>query len=424
MAARALLLLTLLAIAVRTHCQSVDCDAIYDFSFVNEDLDSIFGAEGFLGWGFDASYRDPFFALKPPIFRFSYDNPPYNRTKEYRYPIDITSYAVPDQTFVRTVAKTTTYSYSFRSTEEKRMQLDLRLGLKASVSQVNLELDLTLEYANEEENSKSIALNFVETSLYQLYLGERCLRPEILSAMSELKTTYKLDPIPYELFLRRFGTHFVDSVVVGGSVMQQTIIEAQSSEERLLLNVALKLKFESATGKKSGQPQGGTQSNPAGNQTSSANNDQGSQAADEQTGGLASGGGAAGGGTNIDLDVNFAFTDITQKLQTETISNSEIYGGDPEYTDFVLTAGDPVATKQLFESWKATLLTNPIGIRYRLVEIWELFEDDKQQKEVCTAMATLLGFLPDEDPEYCSSTGRLLGGTIRGGLGATGGFIG
>jgi len=364
----------------------------FDFTFV-PTLNPIFGTD-FLGWGFDADYRDPFFALKPQLFQFSYNNPPAQKEKSYRYPIDVQSYAVPDQVFVRTVAKTTTETYSFLSSNQQIFTLDLKLGLTMSTAQLQGELALDVNFVQEGTSNTSIIMNFAETSLYQLYLGQRILRDEITTAMSAFRSTYKLDPDSYEFFLSRYGTHFVDSIVIGGSIMQETIINFNSETEKLQLTASLKGKFESATG-------GGrnSMSSPvSGNGTTS------------------------GGGTTVSGELDVFVQSIELIVNTQTTSNSEIYGGDPEFTDFLLTAGAPAATQELFESWKSTLMTNPVGIRYRLVEIWTLFDDPSQQIEMCTAMGTVLGFLPGEAPNFCSISNRLLGGTIRQGLGGTGGL--
>jgi len=323
---------------------------------------AIYGLD-FLGWGFDASYRDTFFALKPQLFTFTWTDP-----QAYKYPTGTETWLVPDQVYARTVGKTTTYAYVFDGLDQRRQVIDLRLNLKASTKQIEGELTFTLGAFSSSQNKKHMSRNMAETSLYQLYLAKRELREDFLEDASELAATYDLDPTSYELFLRRYGTHYVDSVVIGGSVLQETTFQTDNVTDQLLITASLAGKFESATG------------------------------------------------TKIEGSLNFKFDDVEQKIQTETVSSSEIIGGDAEFTDFVLSAGDPATAKQLFESWKATLIINPVTIRYRLVEIWQLFDDKIQQKEVCKALATMLGFLPDQDPDYCKETGRLRSGTIRGGL--------
>jgi len=362
----------------------------YDFLH-DPDYPPIFGLD-FLGWGFDATYRDPFFALKPQLFMFSFNNPPKEKSKSYRYPIDVNTYAVPDQVFVRTVAKTDTQSYTFDSTAQMRQELDLRINLNASTQQLSGELDVGVNFVSSNQQNTSIVYNFAETSLFQLYLGQRILRSEVLIAMNTLVSTFKLDPTSYNLFLAQYGTHYVDSIVIGGSVEQTTIIHFTNQTERTLLSVSLKGRFESSSG--------GSQ-RPSVSQGNNNNNN------------------GTGGATTVSGSLNLYYNDIELKVETETTSDSEIYGGDPEFTDFVLTAGDPAATKLLFESWKATLMTNPVGVRYRLVELWTLLSDPQQQQELCTATGTLLGFLPKENPNYCSQVNQLLGGTIRQGLGGT-----
>lgn len=362
----------------------------YDFAYEPE-LPPIFGLD-FLGWGFDATYRDPFFALKPQMFKFSYNV----RNRKYRYPIDIETYSVPDQVFVRTVAKTNTYAYDFFSTTEERQLLDLRLNIKVATTNIQGQLDFSLEMGKDSTKNSSTTVNLVETSLYQLYLGERIFLEEFKEAMEELSTTYRLEPLAYKLFLARFGTHFVDSIVLGGSVWQRTVVNWETEQERLIINAALQGKFESSTGK----------SKESANSTANA----------DSGGGNNSTSGGGGGGLMIEGSLNVTYSEIEDRLERSTTSSSEIYGGDPQFTDFVLTAGDPKTTKELFDSWKATLVTNPIGVRYRLVEIWQLFDDPQQKAEVCTAVATALGFLPDEDPSYCEGAGVVRAGTIRGGL--------
>jgi len=331
----------------------------------NEDLDAIFGLD-FLGWGFDATYRDPFFALKPPLFDFSYERDPI---RTYRYPTSTTTYKVPDQVFVRTVGKTTTDSYLFLNSVEKTKTLDLRLNIKASTTQLEGSFTFTLNWIDTTTTDKRIVMNMAETSLFQLYLAQRNLSEEFLTEIDNLPATYAMDPTQYDLFLARFGTHFVDSVIIGGSVQQETIVNTENSTEALMFKAVLQGKFQSATG------------------------------TDKVEG---------------ELDVDYKQTE--KRVTQETTSSSEIYGGDPEFTDFVLTAGDPDAAKLLFESWKSTLITNPVTIRYRLVDIWQVLTDAQQRKELCKASATLLGFLPNENPNYCNKAGQVLSGTIQSGI--------
>jgi len=319
----------------------------------------------FLGWGFDAFYRDTFFALKPQLFNFSYNDNPKGSEKTYKYPLDTVTYAVPDQVYVRTVAKTVTNSYVFTSTDQMRMTIDLTLGVKASISQFEGELKLQFGYVDASQVDKRIIRTLAETQLYQLYLGRRYLSRDFQLAQEELSGfTYNTNKNAFALFLATYGTHFVDSITLGGSVEQRTVIESSNDTELLFLTVAVNGKFEQASG------------------------------------------------TKVEGNIGFAYQDATIKIQSETTSMSILYGGDPKFTDFVLNAGDPTAAKELYESWKATLLSNPVGVRYRLVDIWQLFENEETQKEVCTAVAASLNF----GKSYCEKVTNLLSGYERTGL--------
>jgi len=325
--------------------------------------DDIFGLD-FLGWGFDSTYRDEFFALKPQLFLFTYNT----SARTYRYPTSTTTYRVPDQVFVRTVGKTSTEAYLFTNSEQELMTLDLRLNLQVNDDQYDVQFGFTLDYIKSSVTNKRIIMNLAETSLFQLYLADRVLDPQFLSDVQQLPPTYSQDPSSYQLFLSRYGTHFVDSVVIGGSVQQRTVVTTENDTEALMFQVALNGQFQSATG------------------------------------------------TKVNGDLTLDFKQVSTVVQTETTSTSEIYGGDAEFTDFVLSVGDPDAAKLLFESWKSTLVTNPVTIRYRLVELWTLFSSSQTRQEICKAVATSLGWLPDKNPQYCSTAGQVLSGSIRGGL--------
>jgi len=340
--------------------------AVPDWSY-EPQLPIIPGCD-FLGWGFDANYRDTFFALKPALFNYSYNDNPKGSEKTYKYPLDTVTYAVPDQVFVRTVGKTVTNSYLFESTKQKRLTIDLDLSIKATTKQLEGSLKLQFNYVDSSEKNKRISYNLAETQLFQLYLGKRYLRFEMSEAMKDIAgKTYSTSPQDFEIFLARYGTHFVDSVTLGGSCAQNTVVEGKNDTNWIKLGVSLAGKFEGATGTK------------------------------------------IEGSLGLELSIEDIYA------QKETTSTSTIYGGDPKFTDFVLATGNPEAAKVLYESWKATLIENPVGVRFRLVEIWQLFDDKITQKEVCTAIATLLGNL-DDDPKYCDKVSKLLSGYERTGL--------
>jgi len=343
-----------------------------DFAF-QPSVDVIPGID-FLGWGFDATYRDTFFALKPQLFRFSYNDNPRGSEITYRYPLDTKVYAVPDQVFVRTVGKTFTDSWVFTNDFTRRFSLDLNLGLNVDIkksSTIDLNLTFALNLVDETKTSTRIVQTLAEMELWQLYLGTRILRPEIVTAMAALTGNhFSTDPLSFELFIATYGSHYVDSITLGGSVSQKTVIENDSTSNLLKIAIGLNLAFQDSTG-----------------------------------------------GTKVNLDLNVGIQDLKTSVQTNTTSTATIYGGDAQFTDFVLKAGDPDAAKLLYESWKSTLYDNPVGVRYRLVEIWTLFNDTDARSQMCTAVATYALKIRSPSPaDYCKSAPRLRAGNERNGL--------
>jgi len=303
------------------------------------------------------------------MFKFSYNQNDYKKERSYKYPTDSQYYAYPDQVSVRTVAKTTTETYIFDSTADERLTLDLKLNIQASTAQISGALDFGFNMVDGSNTNVHIVSNYADTSLFQLYLltESENLRDEFKKDVASLGATFDIDPDSYRRFIYRWGTHYVDSVVVGGSVRQKTTITVQTNTNTMQIAVALRGKFQSATG------------------------------------------------TQIEGSLGLTLDIVNNYVETETLSSSEIYGGDPEFTDFVLKGGDPDATATLFNSWKASLVTNPITIRYRLIEIWQLFDNKDQQKEMCKAIGTALGFLP-EKKDFCDKVSNILSGTIQTGL--------
>jgi len=319
----------------------------------------------FLGWGFDAFYRDTFFALKPELFNYSYNYNPQGSPKTYKYPLDTVTYAVPDQVFVRTIAKTVTNSYIFTDTVQMRQTIDLTLGVTASISQFSGDLKLAFGYVDASQTDTRIVRTLAETQLWQLYLGTQYFQYQFQVDMEAITgLAYASNKNAFQLFLARHGTHYVDSITLGGSVEQRTTVTDSNDTQLLYLTVAVNGQFQQASG------------------------------------------------TSISGSIGFNYANTVVQLQTETTAMSILYGGDPKFTDFVLAASDPDSAKELYESWKSTLLENPVGVRYRLVDIWTLFPDAQSQQEVCSAVIDSLGFASD----YCNSVNNVLSGYERTGL--------
>jgi hypothetical protein len=323
----------------------------------------------FLGWGYDASYRDTFFALKPLLFRWSFANNPKGSERTYQYPLfnDMT-WPIPDQVFVRTVSKTVTTTIISDTQSMNRFQLDLRLGLEMSSGSFKGSLELNLAIKDEKRNIRRIVTSMAETQLFQLYLGKRYLNEEVRYDMEKLNQEQAFssnnDDVrnAYFLFLGTWGTHFVDSVTVGGSVWQTTDYSFSNASNALILSIAIAGEFDSFSG-----------------------------------------------------SIYIGIESVKQTIKTETKASATIVGGSADFSDFVLRTDDPAAAAKLYNSWKNTLMENPVAVRYRLVEIWTLWPtllaDQARGKFVCEALAEYTGFGGEDD--YCDGVPAIQAFSVR-----------
>lgn len=82
-----------------------------------------------------------------------------------------------------------------------------------------------------------------------------------------------------------------------------------------------------------------------------------------------------------------------------------------------MRGGATDATQQLFSTWKSTLTTNPVTIRYRLVDIWTLATPLFARQQLCQAVAVASGFTTSQEiSAYCSGNPLLQGGSISASL--------
>jgi len=327
----------------------------------------------FLGWGYDATYRDQFYALKPSLFLYSYNNNPKGSEESYKYPTDTIAYAVPDQVYVRAIGKTHAETDISDSTQMQRMRLDLKLNLAASTAQFSGSLAVGLDIVQQSDTHFRICQCWAQTELYQLYLGTRFLSADVQSDMTTLQHSGSFSASnqpPYYLFLSTWGTHFVDSVSVGGALSQTTTFSNVTSNNLLELTVALAGKFSS------------------------------------------------GSGTTVSGSLSLDFSQAQVQIATQTTASADIYGGDAKFTDYLLKSDDPASAAELYSSWKSTLMKNPIAIRFRLVESWQLWalqlKNPTFALEVCKATASFLQWL-NENPNYCNGVPSVLSSYIRDG---------
>jgi len=293
-----------------------------------------------------------------------------------------TKYAVPDQVFVRVTAKTIAKTEISDSTLMQRQRIDLRLNIMFSNTQIQAAIQLGLGIVDSNQDHTRIVSCWAQCELYQIYLGIFYLTDNVIADMVLVENTLgafsSVNAEPYERFLITWGTHYVDSVTVGGYVQTTTNVAFSNSTHLLTLAAALTGKFSSGTGSN---------------------------------------------GTKIAGTISLAYQDASSEIDTTTTTNAVVLGGDAKFTDFVIKSADPNAAAELYESWKLTLMTNPVVIRYRLVETWAIWASIRQNinvaEQVCAATAWFLGF-DTESPNYCDGVPQLMsayttdGGVLKG----------
>jgi len=246
---------------------------------------------------------------------------------------------------------------------------------------INGLLNIGLDLVQESDTHTRICTCWAETELYQLYLGTRYFTQEYSSAMDTLETAGAFDPgnpTQYNYFFSVYGTHYIDSVTVGGSCAQTTQFSNVTNSNILELTVALAGKFNS-------------------------------------------------GGTQVQLTLSLDLQIASAQIQTQTTSTADILGGDPQFSDFLLKSDDPAAAAQMYTSWKDSLIKNPVAVRFRLIEVWQLWSTLRPNpsfaKQVCQATGAFLQFL-QENPAYCNGVPSVIssyardGGLVKGDPGA------
>ena len=130
------------------------------------------------GWGFDASYRDPFFAMTKSIVYYTYDNNENQREVIYRYPTQRQNYAVPDQVSVRTIGQTSAESALFDSWKNFRMTLDLKITLTLGQPQLSGFISIGLGLKIEKTNTEYIVTTTSKSMMWSMTLTSMFLSPE------------------------------------------------------------------------------------------------------------------------------------------------------------------------------------------------------------------------------------------------------
>jgi len=324
----------------------------------------------FLGSGFDARQFDTFHCLMPQFFMWSFNDNPRGYENLYRYPLDFVSYAVPDQVAVRTLSKTSTKAYTFDSTADQITQLYLQAGVTGNFPNISGQFQISYNNIKEGTQDAHISQQLLTYELYQLYVAQRYTNPSLTNAIQQLDlTNFQNSPNLYYDFVNGWGTHYIDSITVGGSISQSTKMTNVNSTQYQAIQVALQGKFTGSIG-------------------------------------------------SIQGNLSLSDTSLQTTINEQLTSDAETYGGAVDFTNFAISGGvDYNAVAALFQSWKETIMANPIMVRYRLVETWTLLGTQESRYEMCLAIAQELGFNSVDQVTHCQGTDFMQQGDNRFGIG-------
>jgi len=258
----------------------------------------------FVGFGYDAKFADPIQAVRLPLSDWTFDS-----RKTYKYPVyrDYV-YRVPDQLFVRTVARTDMNNFVFSSTDELSEKIAVGAGLNYSRStegtssgdmsvgerlallnalksnataSSNTSVNATtpkdagygdLPYIPGEQVTQGSSMfsvgaeiNYLRTSVdtknkyivqneqinqfYQLFLDKRKLRQEFVDdalALAGRKWSSN-DQKLFINFFEKYGTHVIVSSMMGGAISMTSVVENTAQVTTDNVNVAINILFNSSS---------------------------------------------------------------------------------------------------------------------------------------------------------------------------------
>jgi len=230
----------------------------------------IFGTD-LLGWGVDLRLGKPEESIKVPIFQWTFMD-----GNNYIYPLEPkTTFMVPDDVFVRTAAEIYATNRFFESSQQyvNFLLLKLGLGIDASTSNgsssatggnsntnssaFNLssfsgDVDVTFTTNTLKDNQHIVIVNTLESGLWQLVVGPS-ITPR-LKVQQDINQTVLLatgaaqDPQAYARFINLHGTHYIESVIVGGYLEMSSSITKSSTFSSDQLAVTANAKFQNTFG--------------------------------------------------------------------------------------------------------------------------------------------------------------------------------
>jgi len=316
----------------------------------------IFGLD-MLGWGVDLRTSPPDEgSLKVPMYTWA-----YTQGNSYLYPLEPeTRFQVPDEVYVRTVATMKGTNRIYTKTDEYLTDLHIGLGLSikqaaqnantnsnnnaatganssTSLSQTDLSGfsgSVGVTYNKRQLNTDGYLLvqNSLMSALYQLVVGpDISIRQSVQNAQQLIRDTSDASEkyLMQAEWVDRYGTHFIDSVIVGGNLVTESITQTSTSLSLQEISLMANFGFSNMFGLSSG-----------------------------------------------DLSLNLSFVDSYKSFQQDTTNNIDVQGGDPELANFF--RGD-VEPSETFVNWAQTLIRNPAAINTRCREISWLWNTDEVQ---------------------------------------------
>jgi len=288
-----------------------------------------------LGWGVDVTVSDRIEQfITVPMFAVD-DFSDINNT--YDYPLFVNhTYRYPSHVFVRTSGQVETDTYLAADLASERKTLFAELGLSYQPPPPNettsahftgdADAAYNADYLSDSEHR--VITHFVYNGLWQLVFDapNADQEPHTTRAMNQLIYLVR-NQLPADdamlAFVQNYGTHYIDSVMVGGILQVKDNVQTDSTLTDDQLKVVARAAFENMFGITSG---------------------------------------------TISLIANYS--ENTEHFEENAAHNLRVAGGDFSVAQFF--AGNSL-TKEDLENWIYFLPSNPVAIKVRLRDISEIF---------------------------------------------------